>query len=242
MVKPVGARSIHNQVVHELGQLIVSGKLAPGEGLPREDLLAEQLQVSRTALREAMKVLVAKGLIESRQRTGARVREAVHWKQLDAEVLAWRCASMPTDSFVEQLVEMRELIEPGAAAAAARRRTDAQIVDLKAAYDAMAASEDLDAWAEADLSFHEILLKSTNNSLMVSLFSVIETALGTFFLLSARNAGNFKSALPHHHKVYEAVRRGQPEAARKAMLDMVAESRDNIRGRSKAKGKDKGKA
>lgn len=235
MVKPVGARSIHNQVVDELGQLIVSGKLAPGEGLPREDLLAEQMQVSRTALREAMKVLVAKGLIESRQKTGARVREAIHWKQLDAEVLAWRCASMPTDSFVEQLVEMRELIEPGAAAAAANRRTDAQIVELKAAYDAMAASEDLDAWAEADLSFHETLLKATNNSLMASLFSVIETALGTFFLLSARNAGNFKSALPHHKKVYEAVRRGQPEVARKAMLEMVAQSRADIRGTGKGK-------
>src|ERR1700750_362471 len=111
MVKPVGARSLHNQVVHELGQLIVGGKLAPGEGLPREDILAEKLNVSRTALREAMKVLVAKGLIESRQRTGARAREAVHWKQLDQDVLAWRCALMPTDDFVDKLVEMRELIE-----------------------------------------------------------------------------------------------------------------------------------
>jgi DNA-binding FadR family transcriptional regulator len=143
---------------------------------------------------------------------------------------------MPTESFVEQLVEMRELIEPGAAAAAARRRTDAQIVELKAAYDAMAASEDLDGWAEADLAFHEILLKCTNNSLMVSLFSVIETALGTFFLLSARNAGNFKSALPQHKKVYDAVRRGQPEVARKAMMDMVAASRANLHGAGHRKG------
>jgi len=130
-------------------------------------------------------------------------------------------------------VEMRELIEPGAAAAAARRRTDAQIIELKAAYDAMAASEDLDAWAKADLAFHETLLNATNNSLMVSLFSVIETALGTFFLLSARNAANFKTALPRHQKVYEAVRRGQPEVARKAMLDMVAESRANILGQGR---------
>jgi DNA-binding FadR family transcriptional regulator len=234
MVKPVAARSLHSLVVQELGLLIVSGKLKPGEGLPREDLLAEQMKVSRTALREAMKVLVAKGLIESRQRTGARVREAVYWRQLDADVLAWRCASMPTESFVEKLVEMRELIEPGAAAAAASRRTDAQLVDLKAAYDAMAASEDLDAWAEADLAFHEILLQATNNELMVSLFSVIETALGTFFLLSARNAENFKSALPAHEKVYEAVRLRQPDVARQAMMSMVDASRANIRGRGLA--------
>ncbi|MDQ0010393.1 DNA-binding FadR family transcriptional regulator [Luteibacter jiangsuensis] len=235
MVKPVTARGLHNLVVQQLGRLIVSGELAPGEGLPREEVLAERLNVSRTALREAMKVLVAKGLIESRQRTGARVREAVHWNQLDADVLAWRCASMPTESFVEKLVEMRELIEPGAAAAAARRRTDAQLANLKAAYDAMAASEDLDAWAQADLAFHETLLRATNNELMVSLFSVIETALGTFFLLSARNAANFKAALPHHEKVYEAVRRRQPEVARQAMLRMVSESRTNIRGRGRKK-------
>lgn len=232
-MKPVATRSLHSQVVQQLGRLIVSGQLAPGEGLPREDILAEQLDVSRTALREAMKVLVAKGLIESRQRTGARVREAIHWKQLDADVLAWRCESMPTESFVEKLVEMRELIEPGAAATAARRRTDAQLADLKAAYDAMAAAEDLGAWAKADLSFHECLLRATNNELMASLFSVIETALGAFFLLSASNAGNFKSALPYHEKVYEAVRRGQPEAARKAMSSMVDVSRENIRGKGR---------
>jgi DNA-binding FadR family transcriptional regulator len=229
----VTTRNLHSQVVRELGQLIVSGKLAPGDGLPREEVLAEQMKVSRTALREAMKVLVAKGLIESRQRTGARVRDAMHWNQLDADVLAWRCALMPTESFVEKLVEMRELIEPAAAAAAAKRRTAAQLADLKAAYQAMAASENLDAWAEADLAFHETLLRATNNELMVSLFSVIETALGTFFLLSARNSGNFKAALPHHEKVYEAVRKRQPEVARQAMLDMVAESRKNIRGRGR---------
>lgn len=231
MVKPVASRGLHNLVVQQLGRLIVSGELAPGEGLPREEVLAERLNVSRTALREAMKVLVAKGLIESRQRTGARVREAIYWNQLDADVLGWRCASMPTESFVEKLVEMRELIEPGAAAAAAKRRTDEQLAALKAAYDAMAASEDLDAWAEADLAFHETLLRATNNELMVSLFSVIETALGTFFLLSASNAASFKAALPHHEKVYEAVRRRQPEVARQAMLKMVGESRDNIRRR-----------
>ncbi|GAA0919449.1 FadR/GntR family transcriptional regulator [Rothia nasimurium] len=229
IVKPVAARNLHGQVVQELGQMIVSGKLAPGEGLPREEVLAEQLKVSRTALREAMKVLVTKGLIESRQRTGARVREAVHWNQLDADVLAWRCALMPTDSFVEKLVEMRELIEPAAAASAARRRTTEQLADLKTAYEAMASSEDLDSWAEADLAFHETLLRCTNNELMVSLFSVIETALGTFFLLSARNSENFKLALPHHEKVYEAVRKRQPDVARQAMLRMVGESRDNIR-------------
>ena len=138
------------------------------------------------------------------------MREEAHWNQLDADVLAWRCASMPTDSFVEKLVEMREVIEPAAAAAAARRRTPEQLNAIKAAYDAMEAAKDLDAWAIADLAFHESMLQATNNELMTSLFSVIETALGTYFVLSARKAANFYVALPQHLKVYEAIRRRQP--------------------------------
>ena len=229
MVKPIAVRNLHGQVIHELGRLIIGGELAPGEVLPREELLAERLHVSRTALREAMKVLSAKGLIESRTKTGTRVRETIFWNQLDADVLAWRCASMPTEDFVEKLVEMREIIEPAAAAAAARRRTAEQLLRIKAAYEAMAAAKDLDAWAEADLAFHESVLHATNNELMVSLFSVIESALGTYFVLSARTAADFKYSLPHHLKVFEAIRRRQPDTARQAMLKMVVDSRSNIR-------------
>jgi DNA-binding FadR family transcriptional regulator len=232
MMKPIAVRNLHNQVVHELGRLIVSGELKAGEGLPREELLAEQMKVSRTALREAMKVLSAKGLIESRQKTGSRVRDPMYWNQLDAEVLGWRCASMPTESFIEKLSEMREIIEPAAAAAAARRRTPQQLIALREAYEAMAAAADLDAWAEADLSFHERLLQAANNELMSSLFSVIETALDTYFRLSARNASNFNVALPQHLEVLKAVQRKQPKVARQAMIKMVDESRVNIRHRA----------
>lgn len=229
MVKPVVVRNLHGQVVQELGRLIVDGKIAPGENLPREELLAERMKVSRTALREAMKVLSAKGLIESRQKTGTRVRDTLHWNQLDADVLAWRCASMPTEDFVEKLVEMREVIEPAAAAAAARRRSDEQLARIEAAYEGMAAATDLEAWSEADLAFHEAVLRATHNELMTSLFSVIETALGSYFQLSASIAGNFRYSLPRHKAVLDAIRRHQPEVARQAMQKMVADSRSNIR-------------
>jgi len=224
-------RSLHNQVIQELGRQIVSGELEAGKSLPREELLAEHMSVSRTALREAMKVLSAKGLIESRQKTGTRVREERYWNQLDADVLAWRCASMPTDDFVAKLVEMREIIEPAAAAAAARRRTPEQLAAIEEARDAMAAAEDLDAWTEADLAFHESLLQATGNELMASLFSVIHTALGAYFELSARHADDFKTSLPTHIKLCEAIRRRQPEVARQTMIKMVADSRSNIHRR-----------
>jgi len=229
MRKPNAVRTLYGHVMHELGQRIVSGRVRPGEVLPREESLATSLQVSRTALREALKVLSAKGLIESRAGVGARVLQERYWNQLDADVLAWRCASMPTDDFIDKLVEMREIVEPAAAAAAARHRTDAQLAAIEAGFALMDASTTLDEWAKADLVFHEAVLQATGNELLISLFSVIETALGMFFVLSARNASNFKYSLPHHQKVLEAISRKQPEVARKAMQAMIGDSQANLK-------------
>lgn len=228
MKKPAGFLNLYGHVMQELGRRIVSGDVKPGEILPREEILAESLHVSRTALREAMKVLSAKGLIESRAGVGARVLEPRCWNQLDADVLSWRCASMPTDDFVDKLVEMREIVEPSAAAAAARRRTPEQLENIEMGYRAMEAAQTLDEWAEADLLFHDAVLQATCNELLQSLFSVIQTSLGTFFLLSARTASNFKYSLPHHKRVLDAIRLRRPEAARKAMLAMIADSLANL--------------
>ncbi|MGO4700744.1 FadR/GntR family transcriptional regulator [Dyella sp. 2RAB6] len=230
------SRSLYGHVVHELGRRIIGGSVKPGELLPREELLAEELRVSRTALREGMKVLSAKGLVESRPKVGTRVREARAWHQLDADVLAWRCALMPTEDFVRKLADMRQVIEPAAAAAAAKYRTYEQLQCIEEAFAAMEAAVDLDAWADADLAFHEAVLTATNNELMVSLFSVIESALATFFVLSARTAKNFKDALPLHGEVLDAIRRSEPDAAHQAMLGMVEESRINMQKGSSPKG------
>lgn len=235
-MKQIAVRNLYDQVIQAIGRMIVSGEIKPGELLPREEVLAQRMAVSRTALREGLKVLGSKGLIETRQKTGTRVREPRHWNQLDGDILAWRCASMPTEDFVEKLVEMREIIEPAAAAAAARRRSPEQLAKIKAAYEAMAAAMDQDAWAKADLDFHESVLDATNNELMASLFSVIDAALGAYFLLSAQTAADFKYSLPRHFDVYDAIRLKRPESAREAMLGMIEDSRANIkkgRGRTR---------
>lgn len=228
MVERIAQRNLHDHVIEALGRRIVGGALQPGELLPREDTLAEQMDVSRSILREAVKVLAAKGLVESRPKVGTRIRNQRFWHQLDGQILAWRCASMPTDDFVQKLIEMREVIEPAAAALAARRCEVAQLKALDAAYASMAVAANLDAWTTADIAFHEAVLDATNNELMVSLFSVVETSLETFFSLSARAAKDFKYSLPHHQKVLEAIRRRQPLAARRAMLALIADSRDNL--------------
>ncbi|GAB2590853.1 FadR family transcriptional regulator [Dyella jejuensis] len=234
-MRTANARNLHGHVTQELGVRIVSGVLRPGESLPREDVLAEQMAVSRTALREAMRVLSAKGLVEARPKVGTRVREERYWQQLDADVLAWRCASMPPADFVQKLVEMREIFEPAAAAFAARRCDAAQFERLEAAYQAMEAARTSDEWVEADLEFHEAVLVATNNELMISLFSVVETALGSYFVLSARKSGDFKYSLPYHRKVFEAIRRREPEVARRAMQQMILDSRANMTGKRRAR-------
>ena len=230
------SRSLYGHVVHELGRRIIEGGIKPGELLPREELLAEELQVSRTALREGMKVLSAKGLVESRPKVGTRVRDARFWNQLDADVLAWRCASMPTADFVQKLSEMREIIEPAAAASAARHRTVTQLKRMQQAFDAMEASHDPESWTSADIDFHEAILAATGNELLISLFSVIETTLSSYFTMSALTAVNFKYSLPQHRTVLQAIRDKDADLAQKAMLKVISDTKENLSNKRRGKG------
>ncbi len=227
-VGPMAARNLHGHVVQVLGQRIVSGAIKQGEVLPPEATMAEEMEVSRTSLREAMKVLSAKGLVEARPKVGTRVRDARFWSQLDADVLAWRCASMPTADFVQKLSEMREIIEPAAAASAASHRTVTQLKRMQVAFDAMEASHDPESWTSADIDFHEAILAATGNELLISLFSVIETALSSYFTMSALTAVNFKYSLPQHRAVLQAIREKDAEAAQKAMLKVISDTRENL--------------
>ena len=227
-------RNLRDHLTNELGRWIVSGQLQIGQVLPREPILAAELNVSRTVLREALKVLVSKGLVESRPKVGTRVRNQRHWHLLDPDVLAWRCEVMPTDDFVQKLVEMREILEPAAAAAAAKRCTAEQLSRLDDAYVSMANAGSLEDWTSADLAFHEAMLEATNNELMISLFALIEASMRTFFSLSAKVAQDFRYSLPHHKKVLECIRNRKPVGARNAMRTLISDARDNIvRGKSR---------
>jgi DNA-binding FadR family transcriptional regulator len=230
-ISPV-KRNLHGQVVHELGLRIVRGDYAPGRNLPNEEILAGNLDVSRTALREAVKVLTAKGMIVSRPKVGTRVRAPEFWNALDPDVLEWRCNSMPTGDFVRNLMEMREIIEPAAAALAAANRTREQLGEIGSAYRAMDRSTNVDEFATADLHFHQAVLRATGNALLVPLSHVIATALETFFVLAARTSNNFKYSLPQHLAVFRAIQGKRSEAARQAMLDILVDNR-NLRRNKK---------
>ncbi|WP_374339018.1 FadR/GntR family transcriptional regulator [Leeia sp.] len=231
MSRTYSTRSLHGHVVHELGLRIVRGDY-PSGSLPNEEELASHLEVSRTALREAVKVLTAKGLIESRPKVGTRVRPRLQWNMLDPDVLAWRCSTMKSDAFAQDLMEMREIVEPSAAALAARHRDTEQLSRIEMAYQEMADASDMEHWVTGDLHFHQAILMATGNELLTPLSSLIETALEALFVMSARNANDFKYSLPQHGEVLDAIRQQDENAARAAMQHLLGDSRANLTRRS----------
>jgi DNA-binding FadR family transcriptional regulator len=225
-------RSLHGQVAHEIGLRIVRGELPPGSILPNESDLSAELAVSRTALREAFKVLAAKGLVEARPRTGTRIRPRQAWNLLDPDILAWQFAAAPMQRFYRDLFQVREIIEPAAAAiaAAAQRRDD--IAEIRRAYRDMEASAegaDREPWTEADLRFHQGILTATGNELLGPLGSLIEAALASSFKLSTARPGAARDSLPRHLLVLEEIERGDAEGAGAAMRQLLASSAQDIR-------------
>ena len=215
-------RSLHGQVVHELGRRIVTGDIGEGVVLPNETELGASFDVSRTALREGIKVLTAKGLLASRTRTGTRVRPRSEWNMLDPDILAWRLNSddQQIEKFIQDLVEFRQAIEPLAASLAAERATDEQIAEIEQAYEAMVeAGDDVDAAVEPDLRFHHAILQASGNELLAPLGALIETALTASFRMVSP-AFQF-DVLAVHKAVLDTIKARDSRGAWKAMFNLL---------------------
>jgi len=219
---------IHESVVRTMGGWILGGRYGPGDTLPREGDLTDALGVSRTSLREAVKVLCAKGLLDSRPRVGVRVREREHWRLLDPTVLSWHPDLTRDPELVLGLIEARRIIEPAAAELAARRATAEHFAVLEAAYLGMerAIPHDLAACCESDLAFHSALVDASRNLVLRSLVGAIEAALRASFLMTTRLMENQARTLSVHKAVMESVRVRDTAGARAAMnrlLDLAEE-------------------
>ena len=216
-------RNLFGQVVEELGSRIVRGALKPGEMLLEADL-CRSLGASRTVVREALKSLSAKGLADTRTRTGTRVLEPTHWNLLDLDVLAWRYAAMPRRQFFQEVFELRRMIEPNAAGLAAERATAADIETIALAYaDMQTAPHESAAAIDADLRFHRAVLAAAHNELLAQLGGVIGAGLLTSFRISS---SSFDVFVPQHGAVLEAIRYGRPAAARTAMEKLLLSTRE----------------
>ena len=216
------ALRLHGAIARDLGVQIVAGRYQPGHILKGEIDASDRLKVSRTAYREAVRILAAKGLVESRPKVGTRVSLPERWHLLDPDVLSWIFEHEPDDRLVNGLFELRRMVEPQAAALAASRRTEADLAAMAQALEGMGKhSLAVDAGRVADQNFHSALLRASGNAFVASLISGIAAAVTWTTIFKQRHNQLARDSLPDHVRVYEAVRSGNPLAAQQAMTALL---------------------
>ncbi|MBL0375474.1 FadR family transcriptional regulator [Rhizobium sp. KVB221] len=214
--------SLHAKLLDQLGQAIVRGELAPGDPLPNADDWSAAHGVSRTVLREVIKVLAGKGMVESRPKIGTRIRDRSDWNFLDPDVLAWRYGTTTHAGDARSLFELRRAIEPMAGSLAAERANKAEIAKLEQLYEKMELYvDDNDRFAEADLAFHQAILRMTGNELFGSLAALTETAMLISFRLSDDNPYGQRPSLPLHRRVCDCIARRDPDGTRNALIELL---------------------
>jgi DNA-binding FadR family transcriptional regulator len=210
--RPVGAAAI-------LGQRIVSGDLTPGTTLPNLEDLALQFSISRLSMREAMKVLAAKGLVRSTPRRGTVVRPRNEWSRLDPDVLVWQIGNVPNAAFVRNVFELRRMVEPEAAALAAERAGGESLAEIDRAFAQMALAEPRSPESiSADVAFHQAILRATGNEFVAALAPAIATSLMLTFTVQRDARPDLDNFIPSHRAIADAIRRGDKEAARSTVL------------------------
>ncbi|MCX5070994.1 FadR family transcriptional regulator [Streptomyces sp. NBC_00513] len=220
-------RNLHQQIIDILGGRIVSGAHAPGS-LLSPDQLEQELGISKTVLREALRVLASKGLIDSRQKRGTFVRPRADWNLLDVDLLRWQGAGVPDQGFLANLGEVRSIMEPAAARLAAQRRDEADLADLADALERMAAAgNNTDAAVEADLAFHRVLLAATHNELLTRMEVVIEAGLRVRDHL-VHSTEHWADPVPAHRAVLDAVRDRDPQAAEHAVRHLLVQADEDL--------------
>jgi GntR family galactonate operon transcriptional repressor len=220
LIKP----RVHKHVVKTLAQRILGQELKPGSLLPSEADLCEDLKVSRSALREAVKVLGNMGLVTTRPRTGTVVRNRDEWNLLDQDLLTWSMELAPRPELVLSLIEARQVIEPASARFAALRATAAELAPLEDAYRRMGEAkdkQDFNAFNQADIDFHTALLRASGNIVFQQLSNTIGAALAYSFRMTIERARDPGASLPNHGEVIERIRQRDSEGAAASMARLL---------------------
>jgi DNA-binding FadR family transcriptional regulator len=226
--RPARALRLHGQIARRLGVAIVSSRFAPGDLLDNEIASSEQFAVSRTAYREAVRILAAKGLVSVRPKVGTRVNPRAEWMLLDPDVLDWIFESEPNRQLLERLFELRKVVECAAARFAASRRSRRHIEAMRSALERMArhtlASPE---GRQADLDFHAALLDATRNPFLISLTTGISAAIRTTTVFKQRERPLRRDPLPDHRRVFEAIAARNPHRAEEAMRELIELARSD---------------
>jgi DNA-binding FadR family transcriptional regulator len=226
--QPPERKSMHARIVRDLGMRIVAGELRPGDRLPAEAQLLADYEVSRPVLREATRVLVAKGLVLSKQRAGAIVRPRNEWHLLDPDVLYWLIQARPRAEFVETLLTVRRVFEPAIAALAAKVASDESLRGIAEAYAGMEAAATPADLLEPDLAFHRRIAEATNNDLLAYIGNMLSLALRESIKLSSQHPNTHALSLPRHKAILTALLNRDPLAAQQATLVQLKETREDL--------------
>jgi DNA-binding FadR family transcriptional regulator len=221
------ARKIHTRLADQIGRSIVRGEIAPGQSLPSELRICEMMNVSRTAVREALRVLVGKGLLLSRPKSGTKVRDLEHWNHLDPDILRWQFELDETDDFLRKLFELRFAVEPAASSAAALALTAEDASAIRKSFDEMAAAESMEAYVEADIQFHKSIYQATHNQFFWPIAQMFELALHQSFRITA--PGDHRGrAIAEHRALMEAIVAREPQAAHDATMQLLKSTTKDI--------------
>ena len=231
------ANSVHGRIVHKIGEDIVAGRILPGERLPREAELMTEFGSSRSAVRDAIKVLASKGLVKTRQRGGTQICEQQRWNAFDIDILTWRFAGGIDLAFVQDLVELRLATEPFAARLAAIRAQPDDIKKIAAALERMKAStHDWASYLRADESFHMALFASSHNHFFLRLGLVVQDVLRATFhaeqLFTKRSAAEMNKVISEdmavHTNLFQAIAQYDPARAEEHMKAIITFARANL--------------
>lgn len=224
-------KNLCDQLLHELGRQIVHGQLSPGSVLPKVEDLSEIMGVSRTVVREALKGLSARRLVESTAKVGTVVCPRSFWQWWDPDVLAWASEAEDKHQFLSKLTEVRLAIEPSAVELAAKNAAEQDLRRIQACYHQLElAIGNESEWVKADHDFHKSILAASHNELMQSLVQTLHLALErsrqtTIHLIKKHPAPPYRAfseeVLARHKAIMEAICERDGKKARQKMEELL---------------------
>jgi len=222
-------KNVHGNTVDHLGEAIVAGRYAAGASIPPEPILGEELGVSRTVVREAVKSLIAKGLVTTGPKVGTRVLSEEHWNWFDPDVIAWQAKAGLTPEFLHDLMDLRRVVEPAAVRLAAQRATQEDITGIEIAFEGMTrVVKEGGDYVSYDLRFHQGLLRACRNRMLIHMSKALGALLRTSFELSNSKKGAPAKSIPLHQAVLDAVVARNPARAEKAILVLIDGAHEDI--------------
>ena len=218
-------KNVHGNTLDLLGEAIVAGRYAAGAALPAEPLLCEELGISRTVVREAVKSLVAKGLLRTGPKVGTKVQPADAWNWFDPDLVAWQSKVGLTRDFLRDLHELRVIVEPAGVRLAAQRASAQDIAELEVAFAGMCqAVEHGGDYVTSDLRFHQGLLRASHNRMLMQMSKALAAVLRVSFELSTLDPKRAGRSLPQHRAVLDAVIARDPAKGERAIRVLIEDA------------------